>query len=171
MNTHTQCTDASRPGLQLLPHASGIVLAVLLLVTSSLCAATYTVQMTGGLFFSPDPLSIGQGDSVTWTNTALFAHTSTSGSAPTPNGLWDSSSVDPSSSFTVNFSNFAGGSYPYFCSFHWHEGMTGTLTITNATTSPAVLSAPSWKTNQFEFTVDGPIGQSYIIETSFNLTN
>ena len=153
------------------PEFRVISLIGLFLLRSSTWAASYTVQMTSGLTFSPNTMSIGEGDSVTWTNVSSFAHTSTSGNAPTSNGLWGSGTLNAASNFTVTFTNFAGGSYPYFCSFHWPEGMTGTLTITNATVTPPTLSAPSWQANQFQFTLEGMIGQSYVIESSSNLSN
>lgn len=149
-----------------------VCLAALLLLSPNIWAATYIVQMTSTERFSPSTLSIGQGDSVTWMNTAIFAHTSTSGNAPpTPNGLWDSGHVAGSGSFTVTFTNFAGGTYPYLCSLHYSLGMLGSLTITNAPGSPALLSDPSWHTNHFQFTVNGPRGQSYVTETSPDLAN
>lgn len=174
MKPHTQWTVVSKREFK---HHSArwrflASLATLLLLRSALWAASYTVQMTGSLTFSPNILSIGEGDSVTWTNVAAFAHTSTSGGTPpNSNGLWNSGSVGGGQSFTITFTNFAGGTYPYFCSFHYPEGMTGSLTITNAPAVRPVLSRPSWNTNQFQFTLNGMIGQSYVIETSSDLAN
>src|SRR5690349_6120903 len=129
-----------------------VSVAVLLLLRSALWAASYTVQMTGSFTFSPNTLSIGEGDSVTWTNVGIFAHTTTSGTAPTPNGLWNSGSVGGSGHYTVTYTNFANGTYPFYCSFHYPEGMIGSLTITNApATPPPLLTNPSWNSNQFQF--------------------
>jgi plastocyanin len=147
-------------------------LTALLLLSPEVWAANYTVQMTSGDRFSPSTLSIGLGDSVTWTNTAIFAHTSTSGSpAPTANGLWDTGHVAGAGSFTVTYTNFAGGTYPFFCSIHYAIGMTGSLTITNAPENHPLLTDSSWNTNHFQFIVNGPRGQTYVIEASPDLAN
>jgi len=174
MRLHTQFTATSTREIH---HGTTgwllvICLAALLLLSPNVWAANYTVQMTSGDRFSPSTLSIGLGDSVTWTNASIFAHTSTSGNAPpTPNGLWDTAHVTGSGSFTVTYTNFAGGTYPFFCSIHYALGMTGSLTITNAHESPPLLTDPSWNANHFHFTVSGPRGQSYVTETSPDLAN
>ena len=159
-----------QPGAMTWAVAAGLV--ALLLLSPKLWAATYTVQMTSGDRFSPSTLSIGVGDSVTWMNAAIFAHTSTSGTPPpTPNGLWDTGHVAGGGSFTVTYTNFAGGTYPFFCSIHYAIGMVGSLTITNAPATPPLLSDSSWNTNHFQFIVNGPRGQSYVTETSPDLAN
>jgi plastocyanin len=143
-------------------------LAIALWLAPSLWAATFTVQMTG-FTFSPNTLSIGQGDTVIWTNLGPFGHTSTSGNAPNHSGLWDSGTLGGSQTFAATFNNFAPRTYPYFCSFHYLSGMTGSLTITNGTSPPPLLSSPSWRNGQFQFTLDGTRGQSYVIEMSPDL--
>src|SRR5215831_15512362 len=168
MRYHTQSAITSVRGFKhgTIDWCSVASLAALLLLQPGVWAATYTVQMTSGDRFSPSTLSIGLGDSITWMNTAIFAHTSTSGTPPpTPNGLWDTAHVNGSGSFTVTYTNFAGGTYPFFCSIHYALGMTGSLTITNAPVTPPLLSDSSWNTNHFQFTVNGPRGQSYVTET------
>ena len=132
--------------------------------------ASFTVQMTGGLVFSPASLSIAQGDTVTWTNTGAFAHTSTSGSPPTGNGLWDSSIVNPNGAFSVTFTNSAPQTYPYFCSFHYAFGMTGAVTVTNGTAVRPLLEAPLWTNWQFEFVANGKAGNTYVAEKSHDFS-
>jgi plastocyanin len=112
---------------------------VSLLSLRSAQAASYNVLMSN-FVFTPASLSIGQGDTVTWTNTApLTPHTSTSGSPPgTPNGLWTSGTVNPNLTFSLTFNGFGPGSYPYYCSFHTLQNMAGTITITNGTVAPSV---------------------------------
>jgi plastocyanin len=174
MKACTQSTVASKPEFKRCSGPQPFVAALatlLLLLRSALWATNYTVQMTEGLIFTPATLSIGQPDSVTWTNVSVFPHTTTSGNAPNSSGLWNSGTVNAASSFTVSFTNFATGTYPYFCSFHWLEGMKGSLMITNSGVQLPVLSDPSWKTNQFQFILNGTAGQSYITETSSNLAN
>src|ERR1035437_5687442 len=98
--------------------------------------ASFTVQMTSSLTCSPSSLSIAAGDTVTWTNLFSFAHTSTSGNAPTSDGLWNSGDVPSHGVFSFTFTNFAANTYPYFCIHHYTFGMTGTLTITNSPNVP-----------------------------------
>jgi plastocyanin len=129
-------------------------------------AASFTVQMTGGLSFSPASLSIAQGDTVIWTNVSAFIHTSTSGAPPTGDGLWDSSSTGAGSAFAVTFTNFAPRAYPYFCSFHYFLGMTGTLTITNAGGALPTLGSSAFINGQFRFTINGTAGITYVTEVS-----
>lgn len=108
---------------------------------NSALAATYLVQMTGGLTFSPSSISIAQGDTILWTNSASFHHTSTSGSPPgTPNGLWNSGTVNPPGTYLLTFSNFSPATYPYYCNFHFSSGMVGQVTVTNATLAPPSIS-------------------------------
>jgi plastocyanin len=136
-------------------------------------AASFTVQMTDSLTFSPASLSIAQGDTVTWTNVGLSSHTSTSGSPPSGDGLWASPAEGGHGAFSVTFTNFAPKAYPYFCSFHFAFGMTGTLTVTNSVSipTPPLLVNPVWNNGQFQFTVKGKAGDSYVTETSQNFSN
>ena len=135
--------------------------------------ADFIVKMTDSLTFSPATLTIGQGDSVTWTNVSVAFHTSTSGNPPSGDGLWSSPTESSGGAFKVTFTNFAPSSYPYFCSFHFSFGMTGSLTVTNsaATAPPASLDNPVWSEGHFQFTVSGKSGNTYITERSQDLKN
>ena len=131
-------------------------------------AANYTVVMgpSFSLVFTPAAIAVNQGDTVTWTNAALIAHTSTSGTVPTPNGLWNSGSFGPNGTFTVDFSSFATNTYPYYCTIHG-AAMTGTLTVTNATPEPPPsLSHVNLSAGQFHFNIDGLVGQKYAVQSS-----
>jgi len=114
---------------------SSLVAAIaigLIALTSNVFAASYTVNMND-FSFSPSLLTIGVGDTVTWTNIG-GTHTTTSGSPPgTADGLWTSGTLTAPASFTHTFTNVSPKSYPYFCSFHFGSpfNMTGTLTVTN----------------------------------------
>lgn len=154
-------------------HSMFLVGFVILgLWTHSVTGATFAVAMTSSDRFSPASLSIGQGDTVVWTNTSSFsAHTSTSGGAPpTGDGHWASPSVNPGGSFSFTFTNLPPQSYAYFCAFHYAFGMTGTLTITNNAITPATLENPIWTNGQFRFTVNGQAGSTYVTEISSNFT-
>ena len=147
-------------------------LALLSAGTGSAVGADFTVETTSSFTFSPALLSVAQGDTVTWTNTTATAHTSTSGSPPGGDGLWGSPVLSGNGTFSVTFTNFAPKAYPYFCSFHYFLGMTGSLTVTNATTTTAPsLANPLWTNGTFQLTVDGKSGSSYVVERTVDLTN
>ena len=87
---------------------------------------THTVQMVG-TSFSPQSLTIEEGDVVMWTNASPVIHTSTSGSACSPNGTWNSGNIFPGFSFSFTFNN--AGTFPYFCIPHCFVLMIGTITV------------------------------------------
>jgi len=68
--------------------------------------------------YSPSPVTVAVGGSVTWSNNDNIAHTSTG-----PN--WNSGSINPGGKFTTTFS--APGTFTYHCTIH--PGMTGTVTV------------------------------------------
>ncbi len=76
--------------------------------------------------FIPSQASVAVGDTVTFVNNDLAAHTTTAGTpADGPSGAWDSSVYMSGSSYSVTLSN--SGTYPYFCMVHpW---MTGTIYV------------------------------------------
>jgi len=73
--------------------------------------------------FIPPEISVGVGETVTWSNVDTAAHTVTSGSKDNgPDGIFDSSLFMAGSSFSVQFDK--SGSYPYFCMVHpWMVGV------------------------------------------------
>jgi hypothetical protein len=60
-------------------------------------------------------------------------HSTTSGSVPTPDGLWDSGVGTSPKSFDHTFTT--AGTFHYFCSVHL-SAMTGTITVKGRTTTP-----------------------------------
>jgi plastocyanin len=74
--------------------------------------------------FSPATVTVSVGDSVTWT-LAGGAHTTSSGSAPDLDGLWDQA-LTADEPFTFTFEE--PGTYEYFCRFH-ADFMTGTVIV------------------------------------------
>jgi plastocyanin len=74
--------------------------------------------------FSPAVVTVNVGDSVTWT-LAGGAHTTSSGSTPDLDGLWDQA-LTADAPFTFTFEE--PGTYEYFCRFH-ADFMTGTVTV------------------------------------------
>jgi plastocyanin len=99
--------------------------------------ATVTVTVgPGGLFqFSPASVTIQPGDTVQWTWSDDF-HSSTSGSPGSPSGLWDSGILNKGATFSHTFNT--AGSFPYYCTPHGSCcGMTGTVTVSGPTPTPA----------------------------------
>jgi len=74
----------------------------------------------------PAEISVGVGETVTWSNVDTAAHTVTSGSAVDgPDGVFDSSLFMAGTTFEHTFD--AIGEYPYFCMVHpW---MAGTVIV------------------------------------------
>lgn len=80
--------------------------------------------------YSPSPITVTVGTSVTWRNTDTMFHTVTSGSsngsAGTPDGKFDSGEIQPGETFERTFDE--PGSYDYFCTPHpW---MIGQVVVT-----------------------------------------
>jgi plastocyanin len=77
-------------------------------------------EVLGNQAFSPNPLDVTAGSTVTWTNTDSIAHTSTSDT-----NAWSSGDIAPGRQFSVVFPTV--GTFTYHCSIH--PGMVGTVTV------------------------------------------
>lgn len=73
--------------------------------------------------YSPNPVEVMVGDSVTWTNDDSQIHTATSGISPAnstedsgPDGVFDSGVMTPGASFDFTFEQV--GEYNYYCTLH-----------------------------------------------------
>ncbi len=75
--------------------------------------------------YAPNPIQVGVGDMVTWTNDDSQPHTATSGEAVTPDGRFDSGIMAPAATFDFTFTE--AGEYPYFCLLH--PNMVGTVSV------------------------------------------
>jgi plastocyanin len=98
--------------------------------------------MTSSFTFVPSTVTVTQGTTITWTNTATFNHTTTS---DTP-GIWDSNNVAGGSSFSFTFNTV--GTFGYFCKIHGSSngtGMAGTINVVAPTATPTFTptSTPS----------------------------
>jgi plastocyanin len=71
--------------------------------------------------YSPDPLEIAVGDTVTWTNQDAVPHTATG----QDRDVLQSGTIPPGASFSQGFSE--AGEFGYFCEFH--PNMTGTIIV------------------------------------------
>ena len=76
--------------------------------------------------FSPNPLRIGAGEKVTWTNTDDIAHTITSGAPESPTGVFDSGNFAKGGTFSFTFDQ--PGTSAYFC--RNHNTMRGQIHVT-----------------------------------------
>jgi len=73
----------------------------------------------GDKAFSPNPINIKTGNTVTWTNNDVGSHTVTSGSGAndTSRGKqFDSGLIGPKQTFTETFKT--AGEFSYFCQVH-----------------------------------------------------
>ena len=70
--------------------------------------------------YSPNPLNVTVGTTVTWTNNDNTSHTSTA-----INGQWSSPLIGPSGQFSTTFTT--AGSFSYHCTIH--PGMVGTVNV------------------------------------------
>ena len=70
--------------------------------------------------FAPNPITVGLGGSVTWTNRDNTTHTATA-----TDGGWNSGNIAPGGTFTRTFPT--AGSFPYHCTLH--PGMVGTVVV------------------------------------------
>jgi len=94
-------------------------------VTHAGSRATTNVSQTSSLKFVMQTVTINVGDTVTWTNTAGFTHTTTSDTL-----VWDSGNMSSGAVFSFTFNQ--AGTFPYHCSIHGSPGagMFGTVIVT-----------------------------------------
>lgn len=97
-------------------------------LTVSIVQGSSTPTDNGG--FQPNPIQLQAGDTVTWRNDDLEAHTVTSGSDGVPDNKFNSSPnfiplITPGATFSHTF--IQAGEYPYFCLLH--PNMVGTVTV------------------------------------------
>ena len=71
--------------------------------------------------YSPNPVEVAVGDTVTWTNQDQVPHTATA----EDRGVLQSGTISPGASFSQTFEQT--GEFPYFCEFH--PNMTGTIVV------------------------------------------
>jgi plastocyanin len=102
-----------------------VVIAVAL--TLSVALATRVPVSMIDFSFQPDTARANAGDSVVWTNNGSHTHTTTSGLSGVPDGLWDSGPLSHGATFTRAFP--AGGTFDYYCQFHYASGMTGAVVV------------------------------------------
>ena len=75
--------------------------------------------------WSPNPVQVSAGTTVTWTNDDSQPHAVNSGENATPSGLFDSGIMAPAATFEYTFTE--AGEYPYYCLLH--PNMVGTVSV------------------------------------------
>src|ERR671922_1787806 len=80
--------------------------------------------------YSPNPIQVSVGTTVTWTNNDAQPHTVTSGSNGQPDNKFNSSPnftplLNPGQTFSFTFTQ--AGEYPYYCMLH--PNMVGTVSV------------------------------------------
>jgi plastocyanin len=75
--------------------------------------------------FSPNPIQVSVGSTVTWINDDTVIHTVNSGTSPTESGLFTSPIINPGGTFEYTFTE--AGEVPYFCLLH--PNMVGTAIV------------------------------------------
>lgn len=83
-------------------------------------ATTATPVTIAGFAYQPDKVSIKAGQTVTWTNKDVTAHTVTG-----TKGDWDSGNLATGASYSKTFSK--PGTYEYVCAIH--PNMTGVIVV------------------------------------------
>ncbi len=114
---------------------SAVFVSVCLAVFSS-CPAFATTHTVNQVLLSFDPatLVVSRGDTVEW-NWSAGIHTVTSGTGfadPNVGALFDAP-LDSANNFTYVFFDTVGA-YPYHCTPHQLDGMTGTIVVVGDTT-------------------------------------
>ena len=101
-------------------------------VTSGPSAQTVSCPSTGATnvtvqdnVFTPQNVTISANGIVRWNFNGPSQHTVTSGTTPTPDGKFNTSSLPAGASVCVQF--WETGTYPYFCTIH--PTMTGSVVV------------------------------------------
>jgi len=99
--------------------------------------------------FSPNPITVTPGTTVTWTNTDTMSHTVTSGKVSDDNSgsLFDSGFISGTTKIadhTFQFTFATAGTYDYFCTVHpWMVGQVIVGSGSNVVTPPPVVHPPT----------------------------
>lgn len=95
--------------------------------------------------YSPDPVQVNQGDTVTWTNEDSMQHTATSNAGPSGNppagGIFNTGASGKGQASAAVAFNQAPGNIGYFCTFHTF--MTGTVQVMAASEAAKQKGAES----------------------------
>ncbi|MGI0092838.1 MAG: cupredoxin domain-containing protein, partial [Nitrosotalea sp.] len=120
--------------------------------------------------FSPNPLTVAPGTTVTWKNIDTVSHYVTSGkpSDETTGSVFDSGNlIKPGSTYQFTFAN--AGTFDYFCSVHpW---MTGQVIVEAASTTPSMtMSNMTMATPMSNMTMATPMSNMTMATQMSNMT-
>jgi glucose/arabinose dehydrogenase/plastocyanin len=115
---------------------------VVALLCSSASGETHVIQISD-FQFTPATTNILRGDTVIWSNSVSTPHTTTSGTSPTPNGLWNSGTIGLHGTFSHTFTN--AGNFAYFCSIHTF--MIGGISVLDGVVDVTITDAGLSRTN------------------------
>lgn len=76
--------------------------------------------------FTPSEITVSAGTTITWTNMDRAANTATSGDSPSPDGVFETDTIDGGGE-TGSVKVKRRGTFSYFCLFH--PLMRGTVTV------------------------------------------
>ncbi|MBA3471276.1 MAG: cupredoxin domain-containing protein [Herpetosiphonaceae bacterium] len=111
----------------------GLGLAFALIVSVQTARAASQSANIVDFSFEPAAISVGVGDSVTWTNTGSAPHTVSSQSDVE---TFDSGTLGSGGTFTYTFNKT--GSFDFQCNVH--PRMVGTVTVSSAPAAPAPVA-------------------------------
>jgi plastocyanin len=117
-----------------LPVLAGLLLTPLAVLAANTSAAIVSCS-TATACYSPDPIRLTVGSTVTWTNNHTLTHTATADS-----GAWDTGALAPGAmSGPITFTT--AGTFAYHCRFH--GDMHGTIIVSAAgAATPAPTTGP-----------------------------
>jgi len=115
--------------------ALSLVALVLFAPTAGAQGKTMTISIKN-FAFDPSNTTVSPGTTVTWVNNDQTAHTMT---ATNPAGVFGSGTLQPGQSYSFKFDK--PGTYTYHCEIH--PDMTGTVTVSGASTSASPTASAS----------------------------
>lgn len=106
--------------------ASGTVAQVVDCASATVAQTIAATGQVGAFQFSPSDVTISVNDVVKFDNQTQVQHTATSGTNSTPDGKWDTGTIQPGQAACVKF--LKRGTYDFYCQFHPTQ-MTGSVTV------------------------------------------
>ncbi len=134
-------------------------------------ASANAACVTANNCFSPNPVNVAPGETVTWTNTDSASHTVTSGKPDNSTGnivaaVFDSSLLGPGKTFSHTFTAADVGTINYFCQVHpWMVGqvIVGTASTTTTTTNATTGNSNATASNSTATPEFGPVASLVLV--------
>jgi plastocyanin len=96
-------------------------------VDCSTVTSAATVTATSQNTFLPQNVPVAVNDVVRWISASNITHTVTSGTMPPSDNKFDQTLSTAGSQVCLKFT--VAGTFNYYCTFHYAQGMTGTVTV------------------------------------------